>query len=67
MFQAILTIASLIGNYLNCRKKKICFILWIVCNIGWMCVDLNAGSYSRMLLNAVQIGFNIYGYKHWAK
>ena len=67
MFQAVLTMISLFGNYLNCRKKKICFILWIICNIGWICVDVNNGAYSRMLLDAVQIGFSFYGYKNWGK
>lgn len=67
MFQTILTVISLTGNYLNCRKKRVCFILWIACNVGWVCVDFNAGSYSRMMLDAVQICFSFYGYKHWGK
>lgn len=66
MFQTILTIVSLIGNYLNCRRIKTCFILWIACNIGWICVDFNAQTYSRMILDAVQIGFSFYGYKNWS-
>ena len=67
MFQTILTIISLVGNFFNCRKMRICFILWIVCNVGWICVDFNAGAYSRMILDAVQIGFSFYGYKNWCK
>lgn len=67
MFQTFLTVISLLGNFLNCRKLRICFILWIACNIGWIYVDLYAGSYSRMILDAVQIIFSIYGYINWGK
>lgn len=67
MFQTILTAISLIGNCLNCQKKKVCFILWIICNIGWMYVDFCNVAYSRMLLDAVQIGFSFYGYRNWSK
>lgn len=65
MFQFILTIGCLIGNYLNCRRQKICFIIWIFCNIGWFYVDLMNAAYSRMSLNVVQIMFNIYGFNQW--
>lgn len=67
MFQTVLTIISLVGNYLNCIKLRICFVLWIVCNIGWIYVDFNSGAYSRMILDAVQIGFSFYGYRNWGK
>ena len=67
MFQLMLTTISLFGNYLNCRKLRICFVLWIFCNIGWICVDFKAGAYSRMVLDAVQIGFSFYGYRNWAE
>lgn len=65
--QAFLTIGCLLGNYLNCKKAKVCFIIWALCNVGWIYVDLTNGAYSRMMLNVVQICFNIYGYKAWVK
>lgn len=66
MLQTILTIISLFGNYLNCRKMRICFLLWIICNIGWIYVDFSNQAYSRMVLDAVQIGFSVYGFINWA-
>ncbi|WP_412761990.1 nicotinamide mononucleotide transporter [Priestia megaterium] len=63
--QTVLTIISLLGNYLNCRKKRICFILWIACNIGWSVVDFNHAAYSRLVLDIVQIGFSFYGFYNW--
>lgn len=63
----ILTVISLVGNYLNCRKIRICFIIWILCNIGWMIYDLHGRIYSRALLDLVQTAFSIYGYISWGK
>jgi nicotinamide riboside transporter PnuC len=60
-----LTAISLFGNYLNCRKKRCCFLLWIGCNIGWASVDILSGAYSRAVLDIVQIAFSLYGYREW--
>lgn len=65
MLQTILTIISLTGNYLNCRRIRACFIVWIICNIGWTAVDIINTAYSRAVLDVVQIGFSIYGFVMW--
>lgn len=62
-----LTIISLIGNYLNCRKIRISFIVWLICNTGWLIYDLYNRIYSRAILDLVQSGFCIYGYLKWRK
>ena len=66
MIEAGLTAISLFGNYLNCRKKRFCFLLWIVCNIGWASIDVLSGAYSRAVLDVVQIAFSVYGYREWS-
>lgn len=65
MLQTVLTIISLCGTYLNCKKAKICFIIWIACNIGWTYIDFNSRVYSRMMLDIVQTAFCVYGYINW--
>lgn len=65
MISVLLTIISLTGNFLNCRKVRIGFILWIICDIGWAFVDFNNSDYSRMILDLVQLGFCIYGLYEW--
>ena len=65
MIQAGLTAVSLFGNFLNCRRKRVCFLLWIFCNIGWAIIDIAAASYSRAILDIVQIAFSLYGYREW--
>lgn len=67
MIQTLLVITSLLGNYFNCKKMIICFYIWIACNIGWTVVDILAGSYSRSILDIVQIGFSIFGIIQWTK
>lgn len=63
----ILTAISLFGNFLNCRRKRICFLLWIGCNVGWLMIDITNAVYSRAILDAVQIAFAVYGFKEWKK
>ena len=64
--QIILTIGCLLGDYFNCKKVRVCFVIWAICNFGWLCVDLINGAYSRMILDMVQICFNLYGLKKWS-
>lgn len=63
----IFTIGSLIGTWLNARKIRMCFIIWIVCNIAWMIYDLANTVYSRAVLDLVQTAFSVYGYIEWGK
>ena len=63
----LLTAISLFGNYLNCKKIRSCFLVWIGCNFGWCVFDIAHGLYSRSLLDCVQICFCIYGIKKWGK
>ena len=67
MLSWVLTAISLFGNALNCKKIRLCFVLWIICNIGWTAVDIANHVYSRMILDLVQIGFSIYGLHEWKK
>lgn len=63
----LLTAISLLGNWLNCRKVRACFVLWITCNLGWTWIDITGGVYSRAILDVVQIGFSVYGLWKWGE
>ena len=67
MITWVLTAISLFGNWLNCRKLRICFIVWIFCNVGWLGYDFAGSVYARAVLDSVQIGFSVYGYINWRK
>lgn len=61
----VLTIISLIGNFLNCRKLRACFYIWIICNLCWMVYDGIKEQYSRMTLDIIQTVFCGYGLNKW--
>lgn len=61
----VLTFASLFGNFLNSMKIRSCFYIWIICNIGWLTIDINMKSYSRAFLDTIQIIFCILGLFKW--
>ena len=62
-----LTSFSLLGNYLNCRKRVTGFRIWIACNLGWMVFDIIHGVWARVFLGAVQTAFCIYGLIRWTQ
>lgn len=67
MITWMLTAISLAGNVLNCMKFRLCFIVWIVCNVGWTIYDASTGLYSRLTLDVVQTILCVFGYVSWGK
>lgn len=63
----ILTVASLVGNYLNSSKRICGFYVWILCNTGWMVYDISTEIYSRAILDIIQTGFCVLGIIKWRK
>lgn len=63
----VLAIVCLIGNVLNVKKLRICFLIWIACNVVWIIFDATHGNYARVLLDSVQIGFSVWGFISWKK
>ena len=63
----ILTAVCLAGTVLNVKKKRFCFVLWAAGNIAWLIYDIASGLYSRALLDAVQLGFAVWGLFEWKK
>ena len=63
----MLTALSLAGTVLNVKKIKYCFYIWTAANILWLAFDIYAGLYSRAVLDAVHLGFAVWGIKAWGK
>ena len=63
----IITAICLAGTILNVKKNIICFYLWSLGNIAWLIYDLVSRLYSRAILDAVQLGFAIWGIIEWSK
>jgi len=64
-FTWTLTAITICGAYLNARQNKWGFLIWGLCNICWLLVDLSRGIYAQAALYVVFLGFNIYGWLQW--
>ena len=67
VFTWITTALCLAGTVLNVKKNALCFWLWSIGNIAWLCFDVAIGTYSRALLDAVQLAFAVWGILAWRK
>lgn len=66
-YTAIIVAISFYGSFLNARKKRGCFVMWITSGLLWAIVDVLAAKYWRMLLDLVQVSFSIYGLWNWKR
>ncbi|MEO6077554.1 MAG: nicotinamide mononucleotide transporter [Candidatus Andersenbacteria bacterium] len=55
------------GRWLNVRKNKYCFIVWIGCCCYWFCRDVQLGLYSQALFCIPSIFLHGYGFWHWGR
>lgn len=67
LFTWTVTAVCLTGTILNVKKNIICFYLWSAGNVAWLTFDLWSGVYSRAVLDAVQLGFAVWGIYEWRK
>lgn len=58
---------SLMGVWLNIKKKKEGFLIWIVSNILWIIYNCMHKSYIQAFLFLVFVGTSIYGYIKWKR
>lgn len=65
LFTWTLTAVTIFGTYLNSKQLKKGFLVWGLCNLCWLMVDLTRGIYAQAALYVVFIGFNIYGWIQW--
>jgi nicotinamide riboside transporter PnuC len=63
----VLAAVSLVGVWLNIRKDKRCFYLWIGANTGWIFIDIKADLIAQALLFGVYTVLSVYGLYIWGK
>lgn len=61
----ITTIVCLTGTILNVKKLKVCFWLWLLGNILWLCIDIYNSLWSRAVLDIVQGSLAVWGLVEW--
>lgn len=63
----LVTGASIVGTVLNIKKKRVCFIIWLITNSLWCAYDLWIGAYAQSALFAVYVGLAIWGIISWKR
>lgn len=62
----VTTIASLVGVWLNIRKERLCFAVWLCSNVSWSVIDAYHGIWGQALLQAVYAVMSVYGWYSWS-
>jgi len=62
----LVSIASLVGVWLNIRRRVACFYIWTATNAVWMVVDASHGIWPQAALQGVYFGLAVYGIRAWS-
>lgn len=65
VWATILTILSFLGAYLNLKKNKWGFILWVVADFFWGVYSLTIEQYGQTLVFFIYSFFAGWGYLEW--
>lgn len=63
----ILTAMSITGVVLNVKKNRMCFIIWIIANAGWITINILHGIYAQAFLFVIYTGLSVWGWIEWSK
>jgi nicotinamide riboside transporter PnuC len=67
IFKWSFVLLSLIGYYLNAKKNKWCFIIWVICSVGWISVSVLNHEWALTANFSMYLCFEIYGFIQWNK
>lgn len=60
-----LAAVSLLATFLNARRRRVCFVLWLGTNAAWAAIDLAHGLPAQAALHAAYFVLAIYGLWSW--
>ena len=63
----LVSLAALVGVWLNVRKHVVCFCVWAVTNAVWTYADWMHGLHAQAALQAAYFGLSIWGIVRWRK
>jgi nicotinamide riboside transporter PnuC len=64
----LLSAISILGALWNIRKRKSCFIIWNIGNVGWLVLGIFVAEYRGQIpLWIVFTALNTYGWFQWRK
>jgi nicotinamide riboside transporter PnuC len=65
MIEWSLVIAGIVGAILNILKNKWCFVIWGICNIGWVIFYINLKAYPQVILFGFYFLTTLWGLYQW--
>jgi hypothetical protein len=63
----LVSLAALVGVWLNVRKQVACFYIWSVTNAVWTYADWIHGLHAQAALQAAYFALSIWGIVRWRK
>lgn len=63
----LVSLAALLGVWLNVRKHVACFYIWAVTNAVWTYADWMHGLHAQAALQAAYFALSIWGIVRWRK
>jgi len=61
----MLTVAALLGVWLNIKKNHWCFYIWLVTNISWAIIDFYKSILMQGILFSIYACLAVYGIYEW--
>jgi len=63
----VFSLVSIVAAVFNIKKKKVCFLIWTVSNIGFITINVLTQTYGQLFLWIAFLILSIYGYIRWRK
>jgi len=67
IFEWMLVVLTLTGTILNVKKNPLCFVFWILSNLGWIYWDLKLGHIPQAVSFVILTGIAIWGLITWRR
>ncbi len=61
----VVAAVSLCATWLNVRKVRVCFLIWVVTNLTWCAYDFAHGLPAQGVLMAVYAALAAWGWRAW--
>jgi nicotinamide riboside transporter PnuC len=63
----LLTCLSVTGVILNVKKRRLCFVFFVVANMGWIAVNVHKEIYAQAFLFVVYTCLSVWGFVEWTR
>jgi len=67
VFYWVISFFSILGVWLNIKKVKYCFVIWMFTNACWMIIDFIQGIHAQAFLFMVYFILAVKGFYDWRK